>query len=87
MKLAQDDLRGNDMPITPYLQERHTFDPDDVKVMSEAFTVVCDALGLKERDDPATRLIARRIIEHAESGVRSPSALQHLVLKEYQQTP
>lgn len=72
------------MPITPFLQERHTFDLDVVKAMSEAFTDVCDALGLKERDDPATRIIARRIIEHAERGVRSRSALQHLVLEEYQ---
>ena len=39
----------------PPSQERHTFEPDDVEAMSEAFTDVCDALGLKERDDPATR--------------------------------
>lgn len=35
------------MPITPFLQERHTY---HIKAMSEAFTKVCDALGLKERD-------------------------------------
>jgi hypothetical protein len=75
------------MPITRFLQERHAFDPDDVKAMSEAFTDVCDALGLKERDDPVTRLVARRIIEQAERGVRSRSALYHLVLDEYQQQP
>jgi hypothetical protein len=55
--------------------------------MSEAFTDLCDALGLKERDDPATRVIARRIIEHAERGVRSRIALHDLVLEEYQQHP
>ncbi len=73
------------MPITPFLPEPHTFDPDDIKAMSEAFTDLCEALGLKERDDPGTRLIARCIIEHAASGVRSRSALHELVLGEYQQ--
>lgn len=75
------------MPITPFPQERHAFEPDDVKAMSEAFTDVCDALGLKERDDPATRIIARRIIDHAERGVRSRSSLRHLVLEEYPRRP
>ncbi len=88
METTQEDRCGGEvMPITPFLQEPHAFDPDDVKAMSEAFTQVCDALGLKERDDPATRIIARRIIAHAERGVRSRSALQHLVLEEYQQRP
>jgi hypothetical protein len=58
MEHTQEDRCGGVMPITPFLQERHAFDVDDVKAMSEAFTDVCDALGLKERDDPATRLVA-----------------------------
>lgn len=52
---------GSVMPITPFLQDGHFFDLDHVKAMSEAFTQVCEDLGLKERDDPLTRLVARRI--------------------------
>ena len=75
------------MPITPYLIDQHSFAPEQLKAMSEAFTEVCNTLGLVDRDDPATRLVASRIIEHAEGGVRGRDALYQLVLNEYQQTP
>jgi hypothetical protein len=73
------------MPIRPFLPNGHFFDLDQITAMSQAFTQVCDALGLRERDDPATRLVARRIVEHAEAGVRSSDALHLLVLEEYRQ--
>jgi len=73
------------MPITPFLREGHFFDLDHVKAMSEAFTQVCEDLGLKERDDPVTRLVAQRIIEQAEGGVRNAEALHRLALQEYRQ--
>jgi hypothetical protein len=57
------------MPIRPFLSGQ-VFDPEAIQAMSDAFTSVCAGLGLVERDDPATQLIARRIIEHAQRGVR-----------------
>lgn len=74
------------MPITPYLRDQHAFDPEQLKALGEAFAELCKAIGLVERDDPAARLVAYRIIEHAEGGVRSRDALYHLVLNEYQQS-
>ena len=38
--------------------------------MSEALKSVCDTLSLKVVDDAATRLVARKIIELTQRGVR-----------------
>jgi hypothetical protein len=40
---------------------------------------------LADRDDPATRLVAERIIAHAEHGVTNRSDLYGLVIAEFQQ--
>ena len=53
--------------------------------MSDAFTSVCTSLGLADRDDPATRLVAERIIAHAEHGVTNRSDLYGLVIAEFEQ--
>jgi hypothetical protein len=71
------------MPIRHFL-DGQAFDPETIGLMSDAFTSVCADLGLVDRDDPATRLVAERIIAHAESGVTSCSDLYALVIAEFQ---
>jgi hypothetical protein len=51
--------------------------------MSEALKGVCDTLRLKMVDDAATRLVARKIIELAQRGVRDVPALQAMALSEF----
>ena len=55
------------MPITPFLKGQ-AFDPELVEAMSAAFERTCDALGLTERTDPITTLVAEKIIEAAQRG-------------------
>jgi predicted RNA-binding Zn-ribbon protein involved in translation (DUF1610 family) len=50
--------------------------------MSVAFLATCDALHLKVGDDPATRLVAGKVIEFAQRGIRDPDALRTMTLKE-----
>lgn len=51
--------------------------------MSLAFDCACDELGLvKTAEDPATGLVAEKIIEAAERGVRDPDLLRILALNE-----
>jgi hypothetical protein len=52
------------MPITPFLSD-HAFDPKTVEAMEEAFATTCDALGLSDRADAMTQIIAEKIIELA----------------------
>ena len=42
----------------------------------------CDTLGLIERSDPITALVAEKIIELAERGLRNPIAMHLLAMKE-----
>jgi hypothetical protein len=69
------------MPIRPFLTGE-PFDPEIIAKMSAALESVCDALGLKLVDDPATRLVAEKIIALVQRGVRDAGALSAMALKE-----
>jgi hypothetical protein len=70
------------MPIRPFLSGR-AFDPETIDKMSEALKGVCDTLRLKQVDDAATRLVAQKIIELTQRGVRDVATLQAMALKEF----
>jgi hypothetical protein len=74
------------MPITSFLRGQ-AFDPELIEAMSTAFTKSCDALGLIDRADPITELVARQIIEFAERGVRTQTALYFMTVEEFKQNP
>jgi hypothetical protein len=69
------------MPITPFLRGQ-AFDPETIGVMSKAFVSTCEALGI-DRLDPTAELLARKIIELAERGIRNPTALHLGALQEF----
>jgi hypothetical protein len=69
------------MLIHPFLANQ-SFDPEVISEMSAALDAVCKALGLSVVDDPATQLIARRIIELAQRGVRDATTLTAAALRE-----
>jgi hypothetical protein len=70
------------MPIQPFLANQ-AFEPEVIRAMSHALEGACEALGLRLRDDPATRMVAKKIIEFAQRGVRDPDTLRDMVLKEF----
>jgi len=69
------------MPITPYLAHQ-AFEPEVIETMSAAFVAACDALHLKVGDDPATRVVAEKVINLARRGIRDPDTLRTMTLKE-----
>jgi hypothetical protein len=73
------------MPIRPFLAGQ-AFEPETIRDMSLALEKVCDALSLKMVDDAATRLIAEKIIELTQRGVRDVSNLTAMTLKEFKHT-
>jgi hypothetical protein len=70
------------MPIDSYLDGRF-FDPEANHAMSVAFENVCKQLGLSGQNDPLTRIVARTVIEKAESGVRDADELTAAVMREF----
>lgn len=70
------------MPITPFLRNQ-PFDPETIEIMASAFVEACASLGLADRSDRMTELIARQIIEAAQRGVRNQTALYLSVMQEF----
>ena len=62
------------MPIHD-LVKQHAFAPDEIKVLVAAFEEALQELQLKDRTDPATMLVAKRIVELAKEGERDPIRL------------
>jgi hypothetical protein len=70
------------MPIRPFLASQ-VFEPDLIREMSLALETVCQKLDLTMADDPNTRLVASKIIELAQRGVRDAATLSTMTLKEF----
>ncbi len=73
---------GASMPITPFLRNQ-AFEPEVIANMSAAFTDACKTLGLIDRTDPITEVVARHIIELAQRGVRTKALLFTLTMQEF----
>ena len=52
-----------------------------------AFTDACETLGLIERPDQMTELVARQIIELAERGVCTQAALYFMTVEAFKANP
>jgi hypothetical protein len=70
------------MPIRPYLAGQ-AFEPESIRQMSLALENVCEKLELRLIDDPATRLVASKIIKLTQRGVRDVPTLIAMTLKEF----
>ncbi|HWM47930.1 MAG TPA: hypothetical protein VNR11_13580 [Xanthobacteraceae bacterium] len=63
------------------LLQNSSFDPEAVEIMTTAYEAARERLGLVDRSDPLTELVAGRIIEIARTGVRDPGQLCEQVLR------
>ncbi len=70
------------MPIRPFLAGQ-AFEPEIIRQMSLALETVCAKLVLPLNDGPETRLVASKIIELAQRGVRDVATLSAMTLKEF----
>ena len=69
------------MPIQQLLKDQQHFGPDEIKVLSSVFEQALRELRLVDRTDPATLLVAKRIIELAQQGERDPIRLREGAVK------
>jgi hypothetical protein len=68
------------MPIRRLIQQ-DAFDPEAIEAMATAFEAILAELGLVDRSDAMTEMVAKRIIHFAQEGVRDPVRLRELALK------
>jgi len=64
------------------LLQNSAFEPGLIQVMTTAYEDTCRVLGLADRTDPLTELVAKKIIEIAQTGERDPAALRQRALGE-----
>jgi hypothetical protein len=74
------------MPIHRLLNQG-AFEPEDIATMAEVFEDVLKTLDLVDRTDPITELVAKKVIELVQSGVRDPVRLRELTLKAFNGKP
>jgi hypothetical protein len=68
------------MPIYRLLRD-HAFGPEEIKVLGDAFEDALRTLRLVNRDDPATEIVAKKIIELAQRGERDPERLRQAAVQ------
>jgi hypothetical protein len=56
--------------------------PEEIRRLTTAYEQTLRTIGLVDRNDPITELIAKKIIEIAQTGVREPADISALAIKE-----
>lgn len=64
------------------LMQNSPLGPDEISRLVSAYKETLKALGLKDRSDPITQMVARKIIEIGQTGVRDPLQLSTLAVRE-----
>ena len=68
------------MPIRPFL-EGEFFEQELIDTMGLALADACRELGLKDKEDAAVQLLAKRIIDEAKQGIHDRALLKAAALK------
>jgi len=63
------------------LFQNKAFEPEIIATMTAAYTEVCKALGVSDRDRPEADAVAKKVIEFAQRGERDPARLREHVLQ------
>jgi hypothetical protein len=64
------------------LLKNYTLEPEEISRITEAYEQTLRTLGVKDRDDPLTEMIAKRIIKIAQTGVHDAAQLSALAIAE-----
>jgi hypothetical protein len=73
-------------PIIPFLRAQ-AFDPETVEAMGKALVATCESLGLSDHNVAMTKLVAEKIIELAQRGIKQPTALHLAAMKDFRSDP
>ena len=68
------------MPLTRYLRES-AFDRPTIEAMTQAYYAACWSFDMGDRNSPSREMVARKVIEIAQTGERDPRRLCALTLR------
>jgi hypothetical protein len=69
------------MPIYRLLQNL-ALGPDEIESLTTAYERTLRAIGLADRGDPIAEIIAKKIIEIAQTGMKDPAEISKLAIKQ-----
>ncbi len=64
------------------LLKNTTFGPEEIERLVPAYEQTLRALGLKDRSDPITQLVAEKILAIGRLGIEDPAEISQLAIKE-----
>ena len=64
------------------LLKNSTLEPEEISRITEAYEQALQTLCVKNRDDPLTEMIAKKIIKIAKTGIHDPIQIAARVIKE-----
>jgi hypothetical protein len=73
------------VPIYDILRRQGVFAPDEVTMLGNVFEDVLQTLGLVDRQDPLTVMVAKSLVEYAKTGMRDPARLKALTIQAFTQ--
>ncbi|OSJ22119.1 hypothetical protein BSZ19_46880 [Bradyrhizobium japonicum] len=73
------------MPIYRLLQNK-PLGPEEISRLTAAYEQALQGIGLVDRNDPIAEMIAKKIIEIGQTGVRDPADIAALAIKELRVT-
>jgi len=73
------------MPIYEILRKQGVFAPEEVAMLGNVFEDVLQTLGLVDREDPLTVMVAKSLVEYAKTGIRDPARLKALTVQAFTQ--
>jgi hypothetical protein len=56
--------------------------PEDIRRLTDAYEYTLRALSVKDRNDPLTEFIAKKIIEIGQTGLRDPAQISARAIQE-----
>jgi hypothetical protein len=81
-KRRADNLLYHDGRRAALIAPGQAFDPETAQAIANALVMTCEALGLSNRDDAMTQLVAEKIVELAKGGLKNPTELHLAAIKE-----
>lgn len=57
--------------------------PEDIERLVTAYEQALRALDLKERDDPITQAVAKKVIEIGQTGISDPTQISELAIRAF----
>jgi hypothetical protein len=70
------------MPIRRLLKDNGLAGPEDVERLNRAYSYALRSLHLVDRNDPITEIVAKKVIEVGAKGVRDPSEISEIAVKQ-----